>query len=181
MTWSQHQFRRRRQAGSAVAGGGGFTLLELVLVMLVISLIAATVVPAMRNFAHGRRLGDSATHIVALVNYARAQAIAEGRTYRLNLDLTAGTYGLTARTYDSFDNLGNDFGQVFTVPEGMRLDCNFQPQPDGLYLTFRPNGRTDSGDQPGGIDSLVIRLIDDDHSVKEIVCESPTELFHIVD
>jgi type II secretion system protein H len=159
----------------------GFTLFELVLVLLVVALIAATVVPAMRNFAHGRRLGDAATQIVALANYARTQAIAEGKTYRLNLDMSAGTYALTARTYDAFEDLGNDYGELFQVPEGMRLDCNFSPQQDGLYVTFHPNGRTDAGDQPAGVDSLVIKLVDDDGNQKQIVCQSPTELFQIVD
>jgi type II secretion system protein H len=157
---------------SKFAARSGFTLMELVLVMLVLSVVAATVVPALRNFAHGRELNDAAAQVVAVSNYARTQAIAEGRVYRLTLDLSAGTYQLTARTYDTFDALQNNMGHAFTVPEKVRMDCDFPPQQDGLYLEFRPTGRIDTG---------LIRLEDDAGNVKEIVCDGPTELFHIIE
>jgi len=117
-------------------------------------------------------LNDAAAQIVALANYARTQSIAQGKIYRMSFDLANGSYVLTARTYDVFDKLGNEFGEQFTLPEGVRMDCDFQPQQDGLYLEFRSTGRNDTG---------TIRLTGDGGSVKQIVCESPTELYHVVD
>ena len=53
--------------------------------MLVLSLIAATVVPAMRNFAHGRRLSDAAAQLVSLANYARSLSLPEQLTAMLDV------------------------------------------------------------------------------------------------
>ena len=45
-------------------------------------------------------------------------------------------------------------------------------QPDGTYIEFRPTGRSDTG---------TIRLTDEEGNVKEVTCDTPTELFHVVD
>src|SRR3954470_17536541 len=84
-----------------------FTLLELILVMLILTLIVGLVVPSLRRFSQGRNLGYAATQITAMANYAHTQAISQGKPYRLNLDPGNGTYWLTARTYDVFEEVRN--------------------------------------------------------------------------
>jgi type II secretion system protein H len=149
----------------------GFTLLELVLVMLVIAIAAAMVAPSLRGSVNGRRLGDAGTQLVSLAQYARTQAVTQGHSYRLNLDLSAKTYWLTSREYDTFQNLSNDFGRVITAPDGVTLESDLQPQDDGTYIEFRPTGRTDPA---------TIRLRDNNNNVLVVTCESATELFHTV-
>jgi type II secretion system protein H len=169
--------------------GGGFTLLELVLVLLLLSLIASIVVPPMRNFGRGRKLGDAARDVVAATNYARSQAIAEGTAYRLYFDLNNRQFWLAARTTDSFQPPRTDWGQRFTLADGLKMEVDIQAlqtaqtpvalqqqqqkqSQSDLYVEFRPTGRIDTG---------TIRLSDEDGYVKEIVSESPTELYHIID
>jgi type II secretion system protein H len=149
----------------------GFTLLELVLVMLVIAVAAAMVAPSLRGSVSGRRLGDAATQLVSLAQYARTQAVTQGRSYRLNVDVSARTYWLTSREYDVFQNLTNDFGRVISVPDGVGIECDIQRQDDGTYVEFRPSGRTDPA---------TIRLRDDNNNVLVVACDSATELFHAV-
>jgi type II secretion system protein H len=149
----------------------GFTLLELVLVMLVIAVAAAMVAPSLRGSVSGRRLGDAATQLVSLAQYARTQAVTQGRSYRLNVDVSARTYWLTSREYDVFQNLTNDFGRVISVPDGVGIECDIQRQDDGTYVEFRPSGRTDPA---------TIRLRDDNNKVLVVACDSATELFHTV-
>jgi prepilin-type N-terminal cleavage/methylation domain-containing protein len=174
----------------------GFTLLELVVVLLVVSVVAMTVVPVMRNFARGRKLSDAAVQVMSLANYARTQSVAQGKYFRLNFDPQAGAYWLTARTYDRFEELGNEFGQRFVLPEGVRMECGFQQQQpqqqqsqqqqqqqdSGPYIELRPSGRIDPNLQPTDASgAIIVKLSDGDGTVKQIVCDSPTELFRIVD
>ena len=137
--------------------------------MLVIAVVVAMVAPTFHGTSRGRRTGDTATQIVSLALYARSQAITQGKTYRLNLDPDAGTYELSVRDYDTFEMLGN---WSYSVPEGVQISCDLPAQQDGLYIEFRPTGRTDPA---------TIRVTDDDGIVVEVVCESATELFHIAD
>jgi len=146
-----------------------FTLIELVLVMVVISVIIAVVAPSFHGSSRGRRTGDTASQIVSLALYARSQAITQGKTYRLNLDPDSGTYELSVRDYDTFETLNN---WSYRTPEGVRIACDVQSQQDGLYIEFRPTGRTDPA---------TIRVTDDDGMLVEVVCESATELFHVAD
>jgi hypothetical protein len=146
-----------------------------------------TVVPVMRNFARGRKLSDAAVQVMSLANYARTQSVAQGKNYRLNFDPQAGAYWLTARTYDQFQELGNELGQRFTLPEGVRMECDFQQQQQqgqdpGLYIEFRPSGRIDPNLQPTDASgAIIVKLSDNDGTLKQIVCDTPTELFRIVD
>jgi len=164
----------------------GFTLLELILVMLVLTIAVALIVPQMSNFGRGRRIADCATEIVAVTRYARAKAISDGVTYRLNLDPQRGVYWLTMEQVSGgeFVGVGEEFGRDFTAPEGIALSWSVPPQPSGSavqqqqasqaavpYVDFRPDGRTDPA---------VIRLTDTaTGSVTEVACLSATELFRV--
>jgi len=150
----------------------GFTLLELILVMAIIAIAVAMAVPSLHGFAQGRRAGNCAEEILALAQWARTQAIVRGKPYRLNLDPGAGTFWLTVQEDDgTIQSLGEEFGRTFSVPEGVRLDWNASPQPDGTYVQFLPTGRCDPA---------TIHVTDPNGKVTEIACFSSTELFHIV-
>src|SRR5260221_3978229 len=105
---------------SKFADRRGFTLLELVLVMLLLTLITGLVVPALRNFSRGRNLGYAASQMTAMANYAHTQSISQGKPYRLNLDVNNGTYWLTARTYDVFEEVRDEASGIRSLPEGVR-------------------------------------------------------------
>src|SRR5947207_6133930 len=62
----------------------GFTLLELVVVMLILTVMLAMVAPSLSGFGRGRQAEQAAANILALSRWAREQAISDGRVYRLN-------------------------------------------------------------------------------------------------
>lgn len=165
-------FANGRPDGFARPRAAAFTLLELLMIMVILAIVAMVAAPALSTFGKGRGAGNCAEQIVALTRWARTQSITRGITYRLNVDPSSRTYWLTQLRDDgTVDNLGEEFGRVFTAPEGCTVDWNAPVQQDGQYIQFLPTGRTDPA---------TIHVADPRGKVIEITCFSPTELFHVV-
>src|SRR3954468_14738547 len=89
----------------------GFTLLELILVLVIMSIALAMAAPSLKGWSRGGKLRDAGEQFLALTRYALAQSAAESRVYRLNVDVQGGRYWLTAADGAAFANLGNEFGR----------------------------------------------------------------------
>ncbi|MGA3066683.1 MAG: GspH/FimT family pseudopilin [Tepidisphaeraceae bacterium] len=168
----------------------GFTLIELILVMVILTIVVGAIAPLLRGFAAGRRTADSARMILALAQYAHTQAQAEGRTYRLNFDDSAGTFWLTADHDDgTFQPPTNDFGKTQKLYPGVTMQVDItppvvpldqqqsatptSPQPTlpGAYVEFDPGGRS----QP-----VKISLKDNFGSTVQLACASETDELRIL-
>jgi prepilin-type N-terminal cleavage/methylation domain-containing protein len=148
-----------------------FTLLELVLVLVIISIALAATAPALRGWGKGSRLRASADQFLSVARWARAQSIATGQVYRLNVDAGAGRYWLTVQNGTAFENVGTDFGQLFDVPVGFAISANELESQQALQtLDFFPTGRT----QPAWV-----RITSDDGFALDIKCPSPAEGFSL--
>src|SRR5271170_3694339 len=101
----------------------GFTLLELLMVMFLILLMAALVAPSLRTFSANRDMDNDASVLVSITQYAQAQAVAQGQTYRLNLDDKAGTFWLTYREElaSSFAAVMTEEGKQYQLPDGVTM------------------------------------------------------------
>jgi prepilin-type N-terminal cleavage/methylation domain-containing protein len=118
-----------------------FTLLELVLVMLVLTVVLAMVAPSLSGFGAGREADYAGAQVVTLCQWAHEQSITEGKAYRLNFDPARGAYQVTVQVGGVYQQVAGDFGQVFTVPEGVTMQWD-APQESGLYyVDFHPSGR----------------------------------------
>jgi prepilin-type N-terminal cleavage/methylation domain-containing protein len=151
----------------------GFTLLELILVMLIVSLVAGLAAPSLHNFMIGRRNVNTVNQVLALGQYARARAAMTGTVYRLNADPVSRAYWLTKKSGANFVELGEEFGRHFTLPETMSL--KWEPLPTGgdvkTYMDFYPDGR---------IDASRLQIVDLAGKVTEIGCRSQTEPLSIL-
>lgn len=173
---------------------GGFTLLELILVMVLISAVLAMVSPSLRVFTKSRAVANATSDIVALTEYARAQAVSEGRVYRLNFDRDKGLFWLTAQAGAVFQSLGNEFGRTFSLPEGVKADWLTPPvlplstDVPGLWLPGQ-SGSRDSAETTvpvsiafypdGRTEACGFRLTDSRGEIRDVVCSSPTEHFRV--
>jgi len=154
------------RSAEAPRPAAGFTLLELVLVMLLVSLLMGLAAPSLRGFILGRKSADAAAQLIALAQYARNRAVSSGSNYRLNLDTAEGAYWLTVQKGVDFQELGTEFGRRFSLPE--RVEATWLPSQYAAhdYIEFFPDGRTEA---------VNLRLVDRDGQVFEIGCQSETE------
>lgn len=153
----------------------GFTLLELLLVMVILTVMVAIVVPSMSAFAIGRKTNYAAIQIVAMAKYARAEAVNEGRIYRLTFDSSKpAKVTLMADNSGEFVESGSSLGKQLKLDDGLTLRTDLTPQsPGGTYIDFHPDGRT--GDGP-----VHVWVSDKQGRVIEMACLSPTELLRVL-
>jgi prepilin-type N-terminal cleavage/methylation domain-containing protein len=159
----------------------GFTLLELVVVLLMLTIILALAVPTLRGFVANSKERDAIAQLVALAQFAKARSAADAKAYRLNLE--GASYSLTVQEGEAFVPLGNDFGRTFELPAGMRVEAMPSAQPraggaatggsmaNAAYVTFYPEGRTDTA---------LFRLTDATGKATMLGCPSPAESFRVV-
>ena len=166
----------------------GFTLLELVLVMVIVCVALAMVAPSLAGWNQGSKLRDAGEQLLATIHYARAQSIANGQTYRLNIDTRGNTYYLTAQDGQQFVNLSNEYGRVFALPEGFRIELSASATPqqqqtnqqyaaaaaaptNASVIEFYPTGRSQVAQ---------IRLYGYGKDQTILECATPAEGFRVV-
>lgn len=152
----------------------GFTLMELLLVLVVISVVLAISAPSLRGFFASRQTADAATTVLALTKSARSEAVTQGRTCRLNLNASTGEFWVTVQEAGAFVPAGFPLGQRFRVPEGAALamhGSSGSSAPAAPYVQFYPGGRSD-------VATIEIRGKRDD--VFLVTCPSATEPFRVI-
>ena len=153
----------------------GFTLLELILVMVILTIVLAMSGPSLRGFFASRKAKDTAAHILAFTQYARSQAVCEGIIYRLNFDLDERLLWLTSWQSGDFRRLTNDFGKVFELPTDLDIELiNLEEDREthNIFLKFTPQGTVTPG---------TVRLMDAGDRAIEVMCPTMTEPFTIVE
>ncbi len=97
----------------------GFTLIELMMVMAIITAIAAIVLPRLDPFVLQRRLKSAARLLSGTISLAYGEAISKNTTYRLYFDVNEGTYWIT-----EVEKLEEDEGESTAV--GIRIGTGFE-------------------------------------------------------
>ena len=149
----------------------GFTLLELVLVMLIVTLLAGLAAPSLHNFIIGRNNANAVTQVLAVGQYARTRAAGTGVVYRLNLDPLTHVYWLTKLKGTAYVELGEEFGRHFALPD--KMTAQWVPQQSGNQncIDFYPDGR---------VDAATLRLVDSSGKMTELGCRSESEPLSIL-
>lgn len=133
----------------------GFTLLELLIVCLLISISLALSVPSLRNSLMTDQLATGSRKVISLVKSARSKAVMNQVPYLIFLDpaeqrlwyqKASGDEEVTAAAHSSI-----------TLPSGVRIleikqagaGKNQDPVADGIWIS-----------RQGYMDSTIIRLVD---------------------
>lgn len=176
--------------------------------MVILAIAAAMVVPVLHTFAIGRQTDNAVTTVLSLSNYARLHSISDGKVYRLNFDTGARSVYLTVQNAGIFAAPKNDFGEKFSMPDGVKLDVTVMPQPtllpavqqDVTQTAVQPtlpfgqplaqqnavmqNPRDDGvyiEFQPTGrVDPVLVKLTDKLGKVVNIGCQTSTDTVHVL-
>jgi type II secretion system protein H len=93
----------------------GFTLIELVLVLVLLTIVISLVIPSLNKFFGGRTLDSEVRRFVALTHYGQSRAVSEGEPMLLWIDPKAGSYGLQDESGYNDDSKA----ETFTLGEGL--------------------------------------------------------------
>jgi Tfp pilus assembly protein FimT len=113
--------------------------------MVLACLAVAMVAPSLSGWSRGAQLRDAADQFVSMTRLARSRAVAEGITYRLNVDAQAEQYQLMVQNGENFVPLQSSWGTARTLPESVQM--KFQSASNGAaaqsYIDFSPTGRAE--------------------------------------
>ena len=147
-----------------------FTLIELIVVMMIISIALAVAAPSLSGWNRGSRLRDATDQFLALTRWTRAQAVASGTVHRINVDAASGRYWVSAQEGLEFVPVVSHFGEEFFVPEGATIELTNEQSQHFEYISFYPTGRTST---------LHVRLADD-RGQYDLICPTPAEGFRML-
>ena len=110
--------------------GTGFTLVEILLVALILSIIAGLAIPSFSSTYAALRLKKTAEELVLLMRYAQNRAITKNRLMRLEFDGEFSSYRLTqsealtetaGTQNETFKPVSGSWGKKFFVPGGIKV------------------------------------------------------------
>lgn len=118
-----------------------FTLIELLLVIVVISILAGISVPKFRKTFRDIQLASSTHTLVSLMRYAQERSIIEGVSFKIQFDRSTNTYLLLKETEpfsNKFEREKGRYRKMNRIP----LDILFKASEK--EIVFFPDGRATS-------------------------------------
>ena len=138
-------------------GKDGFTLVEVIVVIVVITVLATMIVPRMSASTGPAALRESARRLLVTVRYARDFAVTYRRGCRLMFDPNEHQYGLAYQEDPEhrpgrFSPLRTAMGKAAPLGRGLRfakLQIDRPPDADAEeaetpYVDFAPSGRANA-------------------------------------
>jgi len=147
---------------TSATGDKGFTLIEIIVVVVIISILATMTIPRMYGGNSSAKLRGSARRLLVTAQYARDFAATHRCQCRIIIDPDQQRYALTYQidpqhNPNEFVPLGSGLGKSQRLDEGLtfarlRIESRQGPEPDQPlrevininHLTFEPTGQADS-------------------------------------
>lgn len=126
--------------------GRGFTLLELLVVVMIVSVLLSLVLPGLDG-GRGRYLADSADRLCLVLNHARQEAMLTSRPWRLEIDPGENTFRFQQRLGAEFVKINNPPFTETRLQPGIQLTelaINGQSVPETGRVYLFPTGEQDA-------------------------------------
>ena len=129
--------------------GDGFTLLELLVVILILSVVASIGVLAVKRSLGGIQVRTACRSLVQVMNYARLAAVEERIPYEVRFDTKAASYWLNplGEEAETDKNPTRHLPPARFLPEGVFLRITTERTEDGedgeKAVVFHPDGGAD--------------------------------------
>ena len=160
-----------------------FTLIELILVMVIISIALAFAAPTLRGWGQGQKLRNATDQFIAATGYARSQAVTNASMYAVEINSSENTFAVKA-----VDAMGvrtdapGEPGRVTTLPESFKITLisgggvtaggDAATAAGGQVLLFYPDARATPA---------VIQIESPTGEISKIESQAPAEPFRKVD
>jgi Tfp pilus assembly protein FimT len=141
-----------RRPATRGLGSSGFTLLEITLVVIIMSVVFALVIPRLRDPGRAE-LEAQSHHLVLTFRLLRSEAVLNGSAYRLNYDLDQQRYWVSPG--DASVDLAQFAHDIGALARGTRLERPVaivdvvlptlagKVQQGQIYTVFYPDGSVD--------------------------------------
>ncbi len=148
---------RISSTGKKLRNSRGFTLFELLIVLLIISVVSAFVGPRMGSSISNMELKTSAKRIAASLRYARSQATWHGTTYMAVFDFDENrlrVFPAKPRSEDSEETFADqgaetDPSKMYALPKAVKIEKAVLKKDEfhsGLFeIAFFPAGGSSGG------------------------------------
>lgn len=114
----------------------GFSLIELVIVLIVISLSISLVAPSLSRFLKTVELKGAAKKVSGILRYCRSEAVNKGQAYQVLFD--SNVREVKVQSMESTEKKGKDRIKTYFLPDGIQMK--------GVNLIeFYPNGGSNGG------------------------------------
>lgn len=127
-------------------GSFGFTLVEMAVVLIILSIILVAAIPSFSAKNARSRAEGAARQLAARMELARQKAIARRVPYRLVLDAGARTYRF--ETQDTDSTWAAEPDQTYEIEGVENLDCEIGGSPTADEVYFETRGTIRSEDSP---------------------------------
>jgi type IV fimbrial biogenesis protein FimT len=126
----------------------GFSLLELMVAMLLVSIIAAVGAPSISNFTKNSALRGAATELQGIMQLARTEAIKRNQVVNLQrVGGATGDWGKTILLCEAVSNTDVCVADPIAKYDLSGLDVDIKSDADTL-VSFNANGRLDQSGDP---------------------------------
>lgn len=123
-----------------------FTLIEIILVVIVLSIIAGFAVPSFSKTYAYIQLQRSAQDLAYLMRYAQSRAVTKNTTVRLQFAEDFSAYWLVEKIKDEeeaeeeeFQRISSRLGRACKIPSGLKIEMEEETDALGFY----PDGSID--------------------------------------
>jgi type II secretion system protein H len=131
----------------------GFTMIELVVVLLIITLSAALVTPSLSRFSKSIELKGAAQKVSVILRYYRSEAVHRGTVYQVLFNSETREVKVQSIEPEEATEKENKGEKTFTksyiLPEGVQIKEVEAPDPqfpsDFPAIEFYPNGGSNGG------------------------------------
>ena len=132
----------------------GFSLVELIVVLVIMSLSISLVTPSLSQFLRTVELKGAAKKVGGILRYCRSEAVNKGHVVQVlfnpNLrEIRVQSKGLTERKEEQDKKEDSIPKKAYLLPDGIRIKkvdiLSTQPPSDSPLIEFYPNGGSNGG------------------------------------